>query len=50
MNAEGYIPLILVSGFPKVQAITNDLFLIGQVLQRSAEVELSSDGLQVNLI
>lgn len=47
MNSEGYIPLILVSGFPRVQAITNDLFLISQVLQHSTEVELSPNGLQV---
>uniref|UniRef100_A0A915D2V9 HTH La-type RNA-binding domain-containing protein n=1 Tax=Ditylenchus dipsaci TaxID=166011 RepID=A0A915D2V9_9BILA len=47
MDSDGYVPLITIVGFPKVQLLTNDIALISRILQNSKEVELDATGLKV---
>ncbi|CAI2347863.1 unnamed protein product [Caenorhabditis sp. 36 PRJEB53466] len=44
MNLEGYLPVSLISSFPRVRALTEDLSLISDALRDSTRVELSPDG------
>ncbi|CAI5444872.1 unnamed protein product [Caenorhabditis angaria] len=44
MSVEGYLPLALVSSFPRVRSLTEDLTLIIEALRNSVKVELSPDG------
>lgn len=47
MDSEGWLPLIFLSGFPRVQEFTHDLRLIDQIVRNSKILELSPDGLKV---
>lgn len=47
MDSDGWLPLIFLSGFPRVQEFTHDLRLIDQIVRNSKILELSSDGLKV---
>lgn len=47
MDSEGWLPLIFLSGFPRVQEHTHDLRLIDQIVRNSKLLELSPDGLKV---
>lgn len=49
MDSDGYLPLILISGFPGVQQHTTDLCLIGDLIRNSNILELSPNGFKVCL-
>lgn len=47
MDADGYFPLILVSGFERVAQYTNDLSVIADLIRGSKFLELCPNGLKV---
>lgn len=47
MDSDGFLPVTLIAGFPRVRTLTLDIFLITTSLKDSDKVELSSDELKV---
>lgn len=48
MDNEGFLPVTLIAGFPRVRTLSLDIILITNSLKDSDKVELSSDELKVN--
>ncbi|KAK7496535.1 hypothetical protein BaRGS_00012187, partial [Batillaria attramentaria] len=47
MDKQGWIPIVLVAGFPRVKSLTSDMSIIFDALKDSEEVELSGDFMSI---
>ncbi|VDM45703.1 unnamed protein product [Toxocara canis] len=47
MDKDGFLPLSLIAGFPRVRSLTQDLELIADGLRASEKVEISDDGRKI---
>lgn len=47
MDKQGWIPIVLIAGFPRVKSLTSDMSIIFESLKDSEEVELSRDFMSI---
>lgn len=47
MDEDGYLPISLIAGFPRVRTLTNEVELIMAGIKKSDKIEISSDELKV---
>ena len=48
MDEDGYLPISLIAGFPRVRTLTSDVELIMAGIKKSDKIEISADELKVS--